>query len=155
VIGEISTVVVQLLRSVVIPVLTVYLIFDYERVNASIRQAVPPRHRDVFDGFVRRLDLAAGAYIKAQLLLATMVGTMIWLDLALLGVPRGTTKGVHARVGDLVQFFGTILAGIAAVLLRVESARESAPFRLFGRLPHAAQAIVALPQFVFAQPLRL
>lgn len=116
-IGELSTVVVQLFRTVVIPIMTVYLIFDFERVNASIRRAVPPRHRQGFDAFVTRLDVAAGAYIKAQLLLATVVGFTIWAGLALFGMPMALALGFIAGVGNLIPFFGPILAGIPALLV--------------------------------------
>lgn len=116
-VGEISTVVLQLFRSVVIPIMTLYLIFDFERVNASIRRAVPPRHREGFDAFTDRLDGAAGAYIKAQLFLATMVGFMVWLGLTLFGMPLSLALGFLAGAGNLIPFFGPILAGVPAVFI--------------------------------------
>ena len=115
--GEIPSVVLRIFRSVVIPVMTLYLIFDFDRVNASIRKAVPPRWRDGFDGFADRLDRAAGAYVKAQLFLATLVGLMVWTGLALFGLPMALALGFLAGVGNLIPFFGPILAGVPAVLI--------------------------------------
>ena len=115
--GEIPSVVLRIFRSVVIPIMTLYLIFDFDRVNASIRRAVPPRWRDGFDGFTDRLDRAAGAYIKAQLFLATLVGLMVWAGLALFGMPMALALGFLAGVGNLIPFFGPILAGVPAILI--------------------------------------
>jgi predicted PurR-regulated permease PerM len=60
-----------------------------------------------------------GGFFRGQLILATAVGVLTWLGFLLLGIPLALPLGFLTGVGNLIPFFGPLLAGVPAILLAV------------------------------------
>ena len=100
-------------------VLTVYLLYSFPDFSHSFFRLFPPRHRSGLRELAHKLDDVVGSYIRAQLLVAALVGLCVWLGLLALGVPLSLAIGFLAGIGNLVPFLGPILASIPALLLAV------------------------------------
>ena len=98
-------------------VLTVYLLYSFPDFSHSFFRLFPPRHRGGLRELAHKLDDVVGSYIRAQLLVAALVGLCVWLGLLVLGVPLSLAIGFLAGIGNLVPFLGPILASIPALLL--------------------------------------
>ena len=121
-------------------VLGVYLLASGPQVRRWVHDVlVPARQRSQF----RRIEAEAarlfGAYIRGQLLLGLIVGTVSGVAYFVLGVPYAVLLGVLAGIFELVPIVGPIVAGAAAALVALTQ-----PFPLVVWVVLAAIAIQQL-----------
>ncbi len=98
-------------------VLAVYLLASARALRVWILSAIPPQRRSE----VERVEMEAvrlfGAYVRGQLLLGLIVGTISAVTYMLLGVPYAVFLGVLAGILELVPIAGPIIAGTVAALV--------------------------------------
>jgi predicted PurR-regulated permease PerM len=98
-------------------VLGIYLLASGPAVRRWLLDVVPAdRRADVarVEGEARRVF---GSYIRGQLILGLIVGTLSAIAYLVLGVPYAVFLGVLAGVLELVPIVGPIVAGAAAALV--------------------------------------
>ncbi len=105
---------------VLIPVVTFYLLRDWDVLMADIRGLLPRRLEPTVVMLARQSDEVLGAFLRGQLMvmlgLATVYSVGLWLvglDLALL---LGSLAGLVSFVPYLGFILGVVLAGAAAVM---------------------------------------
>lgn len=102
---------------VFILVLSFYLVKDAEVIDRSIENAVPEHYRDE----VRRLKAALAdiwsSFLRGQVVLAIIIGTVTGVTLRVLGVPNALLLGLLAGLLEVVPNIGPIIAAIPAVLI--------------------------------------
>lgn len=98
-------------------VLGVYLLASAPQVRRWVHAVVPDKQRADF----RRIEAEAarlfGAYIRGQLLLGLIVGTVSGVAYFALGVPYAVLLGVLAGIFELVPLVGPIVAGAVAAIV--------------------------------------
>jgi predicted PurR-regulated permease PerM len=102
---------------VLIAIASAYILYDYPRLTAqraALRAGALPRP---LRRPGRKADRAIGGYLRGQILIAIVLGFMLWIGLSLIGVPLATAISVLAAVFNLVPYLGPIVATIPAVLL--------------------------------------
>lgn len=97
--------------------LSIYLLYSLPRYNRSFLLAFPPRRRAGAQEVLEYLGTAVGSYVRGQLLIATIVGVLTGIGMAVLGVPLAPALGLLAGVGNLIPFIGPLLATVPAVIL--------------------------------------
>ena len=113
---------------VLVPVLTYYLLRDYDSLRNRIGALIPPPRRDTWVGFMSEFDDLLSRYLRGQLLAATTVGLLTTLGLWLLGFPYPAVVGVVAGVFNLVPYLGLVVSLIPAVLIALLSGDILASF---------------------------
>jgi predicted PurR-regulated permease PerM len=105
---------------ILIPVVTFYLLRDWDILVARIREVLPRKSEPVVVRLARSSDEVLGAFLRGQLLvmlaLAVIYSLGLWvagLDLALL---IGLLAGLVSFVPYLGFIVGIVVAGIAALL---------------------------------------
>ena len=97
--------------------LSVYLMLDYARVNASLLRAFPrpwqPKVLELSD----LIGTAVGGYVRGQLLIATFIGIFVWLGLSIIGIPSAAAIGFLAGAFNIVPYLGPIIGATPALLL--------------------------------------
>jgi predicted PurR-regulated permease PerM len=120
-------------------VLGIYLLASAPQVRRWVQSVVPQRQRSDF----RRVEAEAarlfGAYIRGQLLLGLIVGTVSGVAYFVLGVPYAVLLGVLAGIFELVPIVGPVVAGAVAALVALTQ-----PFPLVVWVVLAAIAIQQL-----------
>lgn len=106
---------------VLVPVLTYYLLRDYDSLLARIGTLIPPRRRESWLRFAGEFDDLLSRYLRGQLLAATTVGLLTTLGLWLLGFPYPALVGVVAGVFNLVPYLGLIVSLVPAVIIALLS----------------------------------
>ena len=106
-----------LVQLFVIFVITGYLMVDFPRVNASLLEALPKPWQPLALELAEKLDRAVGGYIRGQLLVAALVGSVVGIGLALIGVPMAAALGFIAGVFNLVPYLGVVVSIVPALLL--------------------------------------
>ena len=97
--------------------LSIYLMLDYSRVNATLLGIFPrpwqPRVLEVTD----LIGTAVGGYVRGQLVIATFIGVFVWLGLSVIGIPSAAAIGFLAGAFNIVPYLGPIIGALPAILL--------------------------------------
>ena len=115
----VSGTVLVVVQVVLTLVLTVYVLFDFHRFNASLMAIWPVPYQQTVKALANTLDQAMGQYIRGQLLIAVCVGLMVYIGLALLGLPLAGLIALLAAVFNVVPFLGTIVPVIPALAVAI------------------------------------
>jgi predicted PurR-regulated permease PerM len=102
---------------VVIPVMSVYLMFEAPDLIASFLRAMPERARPKAAAIVHDLDKAMGGFIRGQLLVGATIGTCITIALFILHVKYALLIGVAAGLLDVIPYVGALVGFVPSVTL--------------------------------------
>ncbi len=102
---------------VLIIIASVYILYDYPKLGRNLRRFVPVRYRTLYGDLSVKADRAIGGYLRGQVLIAIVLGFMLWIGLTIIGVPLATAISVLAAVFNVVPYLGPIVGTIPAVLL--------------------------------------
>lgn len=119
-IGSAGTLISFLSYVLLIPVITFYLMCDWEVLLFKIRELIPKKHEETFCTLAKQSDHVLGEFLRGQLLVMLGLGILYALGLSLLGLEMAIPLGLFAGLVSFVPYLGLIvgvtLAGILAVL---------------------------------------
>ena len=101
--------VLTILNLLVIPVFTVYLLFDMNRIQAGIRELVPHRLRGYVYSRFGAVDKLLSAFVRGQITVALILGVFYSMALTLCGVPMGLLVGFGIGFFNLIPFMSYVL----------------------------------------------
>jgi predicted PurR-regulated permease PerM len=105
---------------VLIPVLTFYLLRDWDVLVARIHELIPRRYEEQVVRLARDCDEVLGAFMHGQLLVMLALGSVYSLGLWLVGLDMAFLIGMLAGLVSFVPYLGFILgiavAGVAALM---------------------------------------
>jgi predicted PurR-regulated permease PerM len=110
-----------LFSTVLVVVVSIYILLDMHRLTEAIDRRFPPRGRG---GLVVRMEQAIASYVRGQLALSVIIGASSGLGLWILGLvglmPNGGRYallfGAWAGVTELIPYVGPWLGAIPPVL---------------------------------------
>lgn len=97
--------------------MSVYLMLDYDRVNASLLRAFPRPWQPRILELSELVGTAVGDYVRGQLLIACFIGVVVWLGLMMVGIPSAGAIGFLAGAFNIVPYLGPIIGATPAILL--------------------------------------
>ena len=106
-------------QTVVLLIVTVYVLYDFHRINATLLELVPKPYQDLTRSLAATLDDAMGSFIRGQVVIALLVGTMVFAGLSLIGLPLAGFIALLAAVLNVVPFLGSIVPAIPAVAIAI------------------------------------
>lgn len=101
----------------IIPFWTYFLLRDYEDLRNSMYNSLPAGIRADVRSIVRLLERTIGGYLRGELVLMIVVGTMQAAGMAIIGVQYALVLGVIAGVLEVVPNIGPTIAAIPAILV--------------------------------------
>ncbi len=101
----------------IVPFWTYYFLRDYTQIRDALESSIPRAIREDVRSVLLILDRTVGAYVRGELVLAIVVGTMTVIVVSLLGLEYGLLLGVIAGALEVVPNIGPTLASIPAILL--------------------------------------
>lgn len=105
------------LDTILVVVLSIYLLIDGHRVVQFSRTSVPIKHRARVTFTLTTLERVVGGYIRGQLVLATLVGLLVGLGMTVFRVPYAVLLGVVAFVLEFIPILGVFISGAMCVLI--------------------------------------
>lgn len=102
---------------VLIPLLVFYMLKDLDSIKAAFFSALPYRYRGRVRKMGEEVDKTLGAYIRGQLLISLLVGTMVYLGLTFLGVEFALVLAVINGITNIVPYFGPVIGAVPVLLL--------------------------------------
>lgn len=110
----------MLANIVLIPVLTFYLLRDWDLMVERVHELLPRRIEQSMVRLARDCDEVLGAFMHGQLLVMLSLGTVYSVGLWLVGLDMSLLIGMGAGLVSFVPYLGFILgmlvAGVAAVV---------------------------------------
>ena len=97
--------------------LSVYFSVEPGMYYNGLRRVVPEEHREKFDACAASVAQILRWWVLAKLLSMTMVGVLISIGLAIVGVPLAGTLGIIAALMTFIPNVGPLISVIPAVLL--------------------------------------
>ncbi|MGB5332732.1 MAG: AI-2E family transporter [Woeseiaceae bacterium] len=115
--GALATAVLSLF---LIPILTFYLLRDWDSILVHIGALIPESQRDTVFQLARETDDVLGAFLRGQLLVMAALALIYSLGLSLVGLKFAIAIGVVAGLVSFVPYlgfvFGIALAGLTVAL---------------------------------------
>ncbi|MDZ7780877.1 MAG: AI-2E family transporter [Gemmatimonadota bacterium] len=103
------------------PVLTFYLLRDWDRITARLAELVPEDRRDDTVSFAREGDRLIARYLRGQVTVAAIVGLVTGLGLWAVSFPYAATLGLIVAVFSIVPYLGLVLSLAPAILIALVS----------------------------------
>lgn len=95
---------------VVTPVVTFYMLLDWDRMVATIDGLVPLRHRETVRGLAWEIDAAMAGFLRGQSLVCLFLGTWYGFGLSLIGLNFGLVIGIIAGILSFIPYVGSLTA---------------------------------------------
>src|SRR3989344_30511 len=105
------------LSFVLIIVLSFYFAVIETGVEDFIEVAAPRKYQAYVLDLWKRARHKIGLWMQGQLLLAVIMGVLVYLGLTILGVPHALLLAVIAALFEIIPVFGPILAAVPAVAI--------------------------------------
>lgn len=96
----------QIFNLVLIPVLTFYLLKDFDKIQSWFMGMMPKQKRGIVSFYLWRFNRILGGYLRAQVIVCIFVGTLTGFGLALLRVPFAILIGVVTGLLNIIPFVG-------------------------------------------------
>ncbi len=97
--------------------LSFYLVKDHRTLFDSMVKLAPRSYQDDLIQLSEGISVTWNAFLRGQLVLCVVVGTIIFVIALIIGLPNAITLAVIAGLMELIPTFGPILAAIPAVLI--------------------------------------
>jgi predicted PurR-regulated permease PerM len=104
-----------LLIVVVVPVVTFYLLLDWDHMVARIDDLLPREHAPTIRRLARESDETLAAFIRGQALVCLILGTFYAVALAAVGLNFGLVVGAIAGVLTFIPYVGALVGGLLAI----------------------------------------
>lgn len=100
---------------VITPIVTFYLLLDWQRLIATLDSLVPVRQRETVRGLARQIDAAMAGFIRGQSFVCLFLGLWYGLGFTMIGLNFGMLIGITAGVLSFIPYVGSLTALIVSV----------------------------------------
>ena len=109
--GLISAVVFLL----VVPVVTFYLLMDWDKMIARVDSLIPRDHAPVLRKLAREINAVLAAFVRGQLSVCLALGTFYATALMVAGLQFGLIVGAIAGAITFIPYIGSLVGGALAI----------------------------------------
>lgn len=104
-----------------IPILTFYMLRDWDTFMAHLSALIPGRQRETVLKLARETDDVLGAFLRGQVLVMLALATIYTLGLSLVGLKFAIAIGVVAGLVSFVPYLGFVFGiGLAGLTVALE-----------------------------------
>ncbi|MDI3297754.1 MAG: AI-2E family transporter [Bacillota bacterium] len=96
------------------PVIAFYLVREWPEWRERLWRRLPAAYRPAAQRMARAADRVLGSYLRGELWLSLAVGAVTALAFALAGTPFAVLLGFLTALGELIPYFGPVLALLPA-----------------------------------------
>lgn len=130
--NTVSTVFGGILSFMLMAVLSFYLAVDDDGVGKFLKIITPLKHENYVISLWKRSERKIGLWMQGQLILAVIIGILVYLGLLLLNIPNALLLAFLAAMFEIIPLFGPILASIPAIALSFMSGGFSSVLLVIG-----------------------
>jgi predicted PurR-regulated permease PerM len=118
--GSILAAVGSVAAALIVPVLAVYLLVDFDRITEGVRELIPSRYRERVTRYAREVDYVLTQFIRGQLTVMGIMAVLYGVAYSLLGIRLAILIGMAAGLLNFIPYLGSafaLLAGLSMSLL--------------------------------------
>ena len=115
----------------ILPILLIYYLLDYELINDNIRSLLPFKYEKDASELGNRLNHTVGAYLRGQLGLMVAIGAAATVFYRLVGLEYFFIFGLIVGITNIIPYFGAIIA-LIPVLIYTIITNDVNPFIILG-----------------------
>ncbi|TCP44037.1 AI-2E family transporter [Rhodovulum marinum] len=115
VIASLASVVNVVVLVVLVPVITFYLLMDWDRMVAEVDKLLPLDHAPVIRRLAGEIDRTLAGFIRGQGTVCLILGIYYAVALSLLGLNYGLIVGFVAGLISFIPYVGAIFGGALAL----------------------------------------
>ena len=130
-----------LMNLVLVPVVTFYLLRDWDALVEGVRTLIPRNAEPVVSGLCREIEEVLGAFVRGQLMVMIALGLIYTAGLWLLGLDLALIIGMGAGLLSIVPYLGTFVGVVAALIAAVFQFQDLLHPVLVGVVFAAGQAL--------------
>jgi len=112
------------------PILSIYLLYDWERLKEGLKRAVPSSWRGNAIHLGQEVSLVIRKFLRGNLTVAVIVGALVGLGMKLIHMDYALLIGVISGVFDLIPYFGPVIGAIPALALALLKSKSMALWTL-------------------------
>jgi len=105
-----------LMNLVLIPVVTFYLLRDWDKLVKGIRELLPRKIEPKVSQLAGEINEVLGAFVRGQLMVMFALGAIYTAGLWLIGLDLAFIIGMSAGLLSVVPYLGTVVGLVAAVV---------------------------------------
>jgi predicted PurR-regulated permease PerM len=99
------------------PVVTFYLLRDWERIVHAVDGWLPREHADTIRAIMHEIDTTLAGFARGQAIVCLFLGTFYSIGLLIVGLQFGLVVGIAAGLLSFVPFIGTIGGFLVSITL--------------------------------------
>lgn len=104
-----------------VPILTFYLLRDWDSILAHLGALLPSKQRETIVGLARETDEVLGAFLRGQLLVMLALAIIYSVGLSLVGLKFAIAIGVVSGLVSFVPYLGFVFGiGLASLTVALE-----------------------------------
>lgn len=100
---------------VITPVVTFYLVHDWDRMIARVDGWVPRRHSDTVRALAREIDGAIAGFVRGQTAVCVTLGVMYAIALSVAGLHFGVLIGLISGLIGFIPYVGSLTGLVLSV----------------------------------------
>lgn len=100
---------------VVVPVVSFYLLWDWDRMVARVDDLLPRDHRPVIRRLAKEIDRTLASFVRGQGTVCLILGTFYAVSLMLVGLQFGVVVGFVAGLISFIPYVGALFGGALAL----------------------------------------
>ncbi len=104
---------------VLTPVVTFYMLLDWEKMVATVDSLVPLRHRRTVRELAREIDAAMAGFLRGQSLVCLFLGVWYGVGLSLIGLNYGLLIGISAGFLSFIPYVGSLTALVLSAIVAI------------------------------------
>jgi len=117
VIGGTVSAIGAVMGALIVPILAVYLLADFDHLVAGARALIPTRYRTSVESIVGEIDKTLAQFMRGQLTVMLILAVLYGGAYAILGVRLAIPIGIAAGVLNFVPYVGGAFALVAGLLM--------------------------------------
>jgi predicted PurR-regulated permease PerM len=103
--------------ALVVLVLGVYLLNDFDRITAGLKELIPVRWRGTVTRYARDIDQMLSHFLRGQITVMAILAVLYSVAYALLGVRLAVPIGIIAGILNFIPYLGSGFALVAGILM--------------------------------------
>lgn len=107
----------KLFYIILIPVLTFYFLKDFEKIKNWFINSIPVQHKNYIYFYGWRFNRILGGYLRGQLIVCIIVGTLTGVGFAVLNLPFALLIGALTGLLNIIPYIGLYLSLTLALLI--------------------------------------
>lgn len=107
----------SVVAALVVPVLSIYLLNDFDRITAAVRGHLPRRYRRVITEYAREIDGALSHFLRGQLTVMAIVAVLYSVAYSILGVRLALPIGIISGTLSFIPYLGSAFALTSGLLM--------------------------------------